>query len=121
MPSNTVKYACFKGKTSCFTGYKPIIENNEVKLKISIKIKSVHIRLVKNNIWSSSSNGRYFTSTALFIAIKAILFTPAANSFFILLRIDAGGMFEITAEIGGGREPELVSGLLDRLLRMNEK
>ena len=53
--------------------------------------------------------------------LKPSFLRPLLTLFFILLRIDAGGMFEITAEIGGGREPELVSGLLDRLLRMNEK
>ena len=37
------------------------------------------------------------------------------NPLFILLRIDASGMLEIAAEIGGGGETELESGLLHRL------
>ena len=40
------------------------------------------------------------------------------SPFLILLRIDAGGTLEITAEIGCGGETELIGGLLDGLLRM---
>ena len=34
---------------------------------------------------------------------------------FILLRIDAGGILEVTAEIAGGGKTELEGSLLDRL------
>ena len=37
------------------------------------------------------------------------------NPLFILLRIDASGMLEIAAEIGGGGETELEGSFLHRL------
>ena len=41
---------------------------------------------------------------------------PLPLSLFILLWIDACGVFEVTAEIGGGGETKLEGCLLDALL-----